>query len=137
MRRTTDNLEAYDYFLRGRTYYFRYTKEANAQARQMFERAFALDPAYADACAFLGFTYWLEWFAQWSPNPPQSLERFAELAHQAIALDDSLPLSHIALGYVYLWKDRHYEQAVAELQKAVSLAPNNADVIGRWQRGLI
>jgi hypothetical protein len=57
---TANNLEAYDYLLRGRTYYFRYTKETNVQARQMFERALALDPAYADACAFLGFTYWLE-----------------------------------------------------------------------------
>jgi adenylate cyclase len=136
VRRTTDNLEAYDYFLRGRTYYLRYTKETNAQARLMFERAFALDPAYADACAFLGFTYWVEWFAQWSPNPSQSLERFAELAHQAIALDDSLPLSHIALGNVYLWKDRHYEQAIAELQKAVSLAPNNALVYFALAEGL-
>ena len=136
VRRTTDNLEAYDYFLRGRTYYLRYTKETNAQARQMFERAFALDPAYADACAFLGFTYWLEWFAQWSPNSPQSLERFVELAHQAIALDDSLPLSHIALGNVYLWKDRHYGQAIAELQKAVTLAPNNADVYWLLAEGL-
>ncbi len=136
VHRTTDNLEAYDYLLRGRTYYFRYTKETNAQARQMFERAFALDPAYADACAFLGFTYWLEWVLQWSPNPPQSLERFAGLAHQALALDDSLPLPHAAVGNVYLWKDQHYEQAVAELQKAVSLAPNNADVYWVLAEGL-
>jgi adenylate cyclase len=136
VRRTTDNLEAYDYFLRGRTYYFRYTKETNAQARQMVEKALALDPAYADACALLGFTYWIEWFAQWSPNPPQSLERFAELAHRAIALDDSLPFSHIALAYVHLWKARQYEQAITELQKAVTLAPNSAEVYFALAEGL-
>jgi hypothetical protein len=35
VHRHTDNLEAYDYFLRGLEYYWRFTKEANAQARQM------------------------------------------------------------------------------------------------------
>jgi adenylate cyclase len=45
----TDNLEAYDLLLRGVEYCYRFTKEANAQARQMFERAIALDPQYAGA----------------------------------------------------------------------------------------
>jgi adenylate cyclase len=43
----TDNLEAYDAALRGVYYVTRYTKEANAQARQMYEKAIALDPQYA------------------------------------------------------------------------------------------
>jgi adenylate cyclase len=136
VRKNTDNVEAYDSLLRGRTYYLRYTKEANAQARQMFEHAIELDSRYADAYTLLGFTYWLEWVLQWSQNPVQSLERFAELAHQALALDDSLPMPHIALGYVYLWKDRQYAQGIAELQKAVSLAPNNADVYFALAEGL-
>ncbi len=51
-------------------------------------------------------------------------------------MDDSLPLSHVVLGYVYLWKDRQYEQAIAELQKAVSLAPNDADVYWALAEGL-
>jgi adenylate cyclase len=81
VRRTTNNPEAYDHFLRGRTYYFRYTKETNTQARQLFERALELDPAYVDAYVQLGFTYWVEWILQWSLNPAQSLEQFAKLAH--------------------------------------------------------
>ena len=54
MRKRTDNLEAYDYFLRGVEYFWRFTKETNAQARQMFEKAVALDPQYAEAYAWLG-----------------------------------------------------------------------------------
>ena len=126
-RKNTDNVEAYDSLLRGVAYYLRYTKETNAQARQMFERAIALDPRYVDAYAWLGWTYWIEWVFQWSPNPAQLLERFAELAHQALALDDSLPAPHAAMGYAYLWKDRQYDLAIAELQKAVALAPSGAD----------
>jgi adenylate cyclase len=52
----TDNLEAYDYVLRGAEPYYRFTKEANIQARQMFEKAIALDPKYAGAYAQLGWT---------------------------------------------------------------------------------
>src|SRR6185369_12055687 len=69
VRKHTDNLEAYDYYLRGVEHGMRTTKEANAQARQMFEKALALDPQYAEACARLGHTYYLEWIWRWSADP--------------------------------------------------------------------
>jgi len=63
-RKTTENLEAYDAFLRGLGYISRSTREGNAQARQLFEQAVALDPTYAEAYAKLGWTYRLEWTRQ-------------------------------------------------------------------------
>src|SRR5262249_47625003 len=57
VRKTTDNPEAYDYFLRGLESFNRATREANAQARQMFEQALELDPQYAEAYPFLSSTY--------------------------------------------------------------------------------
>src|SRR5262245_62923574 len=66
VRKHTDNLEAYDAFLRGTEYYWRFTQEAIAQARQMFEKAVALDPQYAEAYAWLSTTYYLEWAWRWS-----------------------------------------------------------------------
>jgi adenylate cyclase len=122
--RTTDSLEAYDYLLRGLGYYFRFTKEANEQARQMYEKALELDPEYAEAYAVPGDVYWLEWAWQWSEDP-QALERAFELERRAIALDDSLPAAHMILGQVYLWKKQH-EQALAEQEKAITLDPNRA-----------
>jgi adenylate cyclase len=56
VRKHTDNLEAYDTLLRGQVYYFRFTKEANIQSRQLFEKTIELDPQYAEAYAFLGWT---------------------------------------------------------------------------------
>jgi adenylate cyclase len=53
-RAPTDNLEAYDYYLRGMSYFSRLTKEANTQARQMLEKAIGLDSKYASAYALLG-----------------------------------------------------------------------------------
>src|SRR5438093_2101879 len=58
-RAPTNNLEAYDYYLRGleswHRAFYETRKEANAQARQMFERAIELDPQYAGAYAGLGW----------------------------------------------------------------------------------
>ncbi len=100
VRKTTNNLEAYDSLLRGIEPLFRYTQEANTQARQMFEKAIALDPQYAEAYVWLGWTYYLEWMFRWR-MAPQSLERALALAQQALALDDSLPQAHTLLGNVY------------------------------------
>ncbi|MBI3797659.1 MAG: adenylate/guanylate cyclase domain-containing protein, partial [Deltaproteobacteria bacterium] len=124
VRKTTDNLEAYDSYLRGMEYFYRYTKETMAQARQMFEKAIALDPQYAQAYASLSWTYWLAVFFQWSQDP-QDLERAFVQARKAVALDDSLPFAHTTLGWVYLMKKQH-DQAVAEAERAIILDPNSA-----------
>ena len=124
-RFSTTNLEAYDYFLRGMEFWHRLTKEANAQARQMYEKAIALDPQYADAYVGLGHTYWIEWLWQWGQNP-ESLEQAFTLGQKAIVLDDTHPWGHMLLGQVYRWKKQH-EQAISEAQRAVALDPNYAD----------
>ncbi len=123
--RYTDNLEAYDHFLRGRAYQARVTKETNAQARQMFELAIELDPAFAGAHAMLSYSHFRDWWYQWSEDS-QSLDRALEAAKKAVALDDSLPLAHAYLALAYVWKKQH-EQAIAEAQRAIQLNPNDAD----------
>ncbi|MBI3758074.1 MAG: adenylate/guanylate cyclase domain-containing protein, partial [Deltaproteobacteria bacterium] len=126
VRKTTDNLEAYDYLLRGIEPFFRYTPETNAQARQLWEKAVALDPQYAEAYAWLSWTYWREAAARWSADP-QTLERALTLARQALALDDSLPRAHAVPSFVYVLQQQ-YEQAIAEGDQATTLDPNNAEL---------
>ena len=119
-RAPTNSLDAYDYYLRGGGSVF-LTKEANAQARQMCERALELDPQYAAAYARLSLTYWFEWFSYGGQD--QTLERASELAQKAIALDESLPIAHLTLGWVYLMKKQH-DQAQTEMERAITLDPN-------------
>src|SRR5216683_3838919 len=123
VRKQTDNLDAYDNFLRGMEYYYSFTKDGNAKARQMFEKAIELDPKYADAYAWLGQNYFIGWGNLWSPA--NALDRAFQLAQQAIALDDSRPFPHTVLGTIYLFK-RQYAEAFTEAQRAIALGPNDA-----------
>jgi TolB-like protein/Flp pilus assembly protein TadD len=118
----TGNLEAYDYSWRGAEYYWRVTKEDNLRARQLFEKAITLDPTFAKAYASLSATYWAEWAQQWSQDP-QALERAFALAQHARDLDDSSFFAHQMLGLLYAGKGQ-YDLAIAEAQRAVTLAPN-------------
>jgi adenylate cyclase len=121
-RKHTDNLEAYDVFLRGQEYFWRFTKEANAQARQLWEKAVALDPQYAEAYMWLGTTSYMEWIWRWSLDL-QNLERVVEQAQRAVALNDSLPAAHSLLSWGYVQKQQ-YDQALAEGERAIALDPN-------------
>jgi adenylate cyclase len=127
-RAPTNNLEAYDFYLRGQESFVRAfletKQELNERAQQMFEKAIELDPQYAAAYAGLAWTYF--WFYRWSPGRAQSLERALEVAQRAVALDDSLPLPHRTLSQVYGWK-KQLDQAIVEAEQAIALDPNDAD----------
>jgi adenylate cyclase len=128
VRKRTENLEAYDYYLRGTEAQSRaiieWKQEANALARQLFEYVLELDPTFAETYARLGITYQLDFL--WNTDPAQSLKRALELEQKALALDDTLSLAHSQLGWVYLY-ERQHEQALAEAEQAVVLDPNWAN----------
>lgn len=128
-RRYTDNLEAYDYFLRGLEELNRYTKESNNQARRLFQQAIDLDPQFAAAFGNMSLTHWLEWSFGWTQDF-QCLELAMEQAQKAMVLDDSLPEAYRILGNLCLWKRQH-DQAIALTEKAITLIPNYADAISQ------
>ena len=125
VRKRTNSLEAYDAHLRAMESVTRHTKESLAQARQLWKKALALDPQYAEAYAALGWSYCMEWTWRWSTNP-QTLERAFALAQQALALDDSLPEAHALLSNFYALTQQ-FDQAIAEGERTIALNPNHAD----------
>jgi len=127
LQRYTDNMEAYDYYLRGLEYFSQLTKTSNIMAREMLNKAIDLDPKFAAAYALLGLAHSQEWTQGWSQDS-QPLEDAFELAQKAIAMDDTLPSGYAILGEVYLHKNKH-EKAIAAQQKAIALSPNDADGI--------
>src|SRR5713226_3987024 len=124
--RGTDNLEAYDYDLRGWEYFFMLTREGNPKAREMWEKAIELDPKYAEAYAGVGETYFFEAVFFQSSGSSQALAHAYQMAQKAIALNDSEPEAYMLLGSLDLTK-RRYDQAISEGQRAVAVAPNSSD----------
>ena len=122
----TDNLEAYDLFLRGRELWWVLTKENNREARELLQRAIRLDPSFAPAYAVLGAAHVMDYVNGWSASPSQSLEDGREAAKQAVALDDQYPRAHWTLAGVNLWSRQH-DVAIREAERAISLDPNFAD----------
>lgn len=121
--RTTDNIEAYDWWLRGMDSLNKFGPKANLEARKFFEKAIEVDPTYADAYARLSWTYWLAWF--WYQGTDKDLEKSRELADKAIELNDALPIAHASRGWIYLFKKEH-DKAIAEAQRAIAVDPNFA-----------
>jgi len=109
--RDTDNVAAYDYFLRGLEYYNRFSPEGNIKARELFEKAIDLDTGYTMAYAKFGWTYLTEWMMGWTDNE-RNLERARELAIKAISTGDTVGSAYCLLGHSYLWKKQH-DKAIA------------------------
>src|SRR5262245_8892915 len=117
--------EAYDLVLRGHEERKRSTREANAEARRLFQKALDLDPGYAAAYAGVSWTYLQDWYFFWSTDR-ESLARARELAEKAMALNDTLVGAYYVLAQVHLWMKEH-DAAIAVAERAVGLAPNDAD----------
>ena len=83
--RGTDNLIAYDYVLQGQECYYRFTREANVKAQEMFEKSIELDPRYAASYSWLGLVLLHRWTHGWSQDP-QLVDRAFESAQRAIGL---------------------------------------------------
>jgi tetratricopeptide (TPR) repeat protein len=95
-----------------------------AEAIATLKEAISRSPNLQLAHAFLALSYRGSWLSQQSPAG-QTLEPALEVAQRALALNDSLHWHHIYLGYIYLYQ-RQYEQALAEMERAVALAPTEA-----------
>ena len=142
----TDNLQAFDHFVQADKLYMHFEKEPNAQARGLLLKAIELDPKFARAIAFLGYTHLYDTFFGWAKDPAESSRLAEDLANRAVALDDRDYLAHALLSRIYAQKGLH-EQAIAEGQRAVEVEPSNATAVsalaatmtyaGRPEEGLV
>ncbi len=108
----TASLDAYDFALRAIDYYDQYTKESNLQARAAALQAIAIDPHFALAHAYVGWTYMAEFWWSWSDDPAQSAAKALEWAQKAVAADPQEYNAHWVLGDAY--------QARGEPQRALA-----------------
>jgi adenylate cyclase len=123
--RSTDNLIAYEKWLKGRKHFLRLNIDDNAAARQLLEEAIALDPEFSSAYVDLAWTHIGDVHLGVSKSPKESLGRAAQLAQKAISLDETSSHAHGLLGAVFSYK-KQYEEAIAQMEKAIVLSPNDS-----------
>jgi len=125
-RKGTNNLEAYDYVLRGRELCARTSSSDNAEARKIIQKAIELDLRYAPAYVALGWCYVDALRYGWTASPSQTLQKAHDLAQKALSLDEESASAHRLLGTAfYKWKK--YDLATSEFKRALALNPNDAD----------
>ena len=130
----TDSVEAYDLFLKGRANFYRSTHEDVLEAIKCFEKAIEIDPNFADAYGYMSFSHVFGWVLMW-PGFDNNLDLAHKLAERGVALDGTSTIAVMRLGWSQLWL-RHYDQATANLEKAIAMAPNNAEVYSTFAQVL-
>ncbi len=131
----TKNPEAHDLFLKAEYFsnqiYSSSAKdplETAQRAAGFYEDAVAADPNFALAYARLAYlkarVYW------YNIDPSQQvIDAGQRGADRALALQPELGEAHLAMGFVHYWRDRAYEAALAEFDRARKSLPNNSNVL--------
>ncbi len=144
--RPTENMQAYEYLLRGNEYRLHTFEEEDCRiALEMYEKAVELDSTFAEAYAWLGYShvslYW------WGYDGTSSrLEKAKTAIDKALDLEPNLPEGHSALAYYHYWGFLDYERALQEMAKVREIRPfdswdyNGLGAVlrrqGKWEEAL-
>ena len=124
-RSHTDNVEAYQLYLRGRSEWGAHTRQSLRASVEYYERAVALDPDYALAYGGLAHAYGS--LANQGAMPPNEGYLKAKMAaEKAVELDDSLPEGHAAVAFVKTFYEWDWEGARRASLRAIELNPNSS-----------
>ena len=131
-----NSFTAYDYLTRGWYEWHKFTREGNAAARDLFEKARKIDPDYARAYAGLAWAYADDYDYEWTDDYDKTLKLTLENASTAARLDPNDYQAQWVLGWAYLY-NRQYEQAMAHYLRARELNPNDAELLAEMGNFLI
>jgi TolB-like protein/class 3 adenylate cyclase len=123
--RETSNIAAYDAFLKGMDYLNRQSR--TAKTLSYFEKAIKLDPDYSRAYAGLAIAYddasWLNLFARLGLSFQET--RLWMRHYLQLAMKNSTSFASV-LNANIIYLERRYEEAIAEIGRAIALDPNDA-----------
>jgi TolB-like protein len=126
VKRHTEDLGAYDLYLKGRYFQNREDPDRMINAKECFEQAIARDPNFASAYAGLASTYWMIDF-QSDLEVGEAAHKARDAAEKALALDDASSEAHSAMGVIYEIFDWEWEKAEQEFKRAIELNRNSME----------
>jgi TolB-like protein/thioredoxin-like negative regulator of GroEL len=115
--------EAYEFYLKGRYHYYKWTPEDFRKAIEYFQKAIEIDSDWAPAYAGLATSYGWLWIEGGVPAQ-EALPQFNAALKTALAIDDTDPEVRYALAasaFYYRWD---WGEADREFQRALAIDPN-------------
>ena len=122
----TQNLEAYNLYLKGRFFWSKRTEHGLKNSMEYFSRAVELDPDYALAWAGLADSYQIISGYGLFESKKEGEEKAKSYAKKALEIDKNLPEGHAALGFMLCYTDWKWDEAEKELKTAIELNPKYA-----------
>ncbi|QCK15300.1 helix-turn-helix domain-containing protein [Mangrovivirga cuniculi] len=124
-KKPTENLEAYDYYLKALDPYNSRTKEGLVKAIPLLKKAVEHDPQFALAYADLAISYYFLDIYQVNKKYTEEINNYAD---KALLYDPKMAESLIAKALYYMHK-KEYRLALPHLEKALEYNPNSTDVV--------
>ena len=122
----TQNLEAYNLYLKGRFFWNKRTQEGLKNSVEYFSQAVDIDPDYALAWAGLADSYQIMSGYGYYESKKEGEEKAKSYAKKALDIDNNLAEGHATLGFLLCYTDWKWDEAEKELLTAIQLDPNYA-----------
>jgi eukaryotic-like serine/threonine-protein kinase len=123
-KRTTENPEAYQLYIKGLHYSKTYAKEGLEKGAQFFQQAIALDPNYASAYDGLAFNYAIA--EDWVFPPREVMPKAKAAAEKAAQLDDTFGDAHANIAYAQFFYQYDFPAAEREFKRSIELDSNDS-----------
>ena len=125
-RRPTENLDAYDLFLRAGAQISKRSKEGAADSIRLCRRALELDPAFVPAMARIAGSRQQQLTLHWIPPSGAEVEEGIRMARQALAATRDHPEVLRMAGHALAFLAGEHETGLAAIDRAIELNPNYA-----------
>lgn len=142
---STENIDAYNFYLQGLFYWNKRTPEAIRKAIELFNKAIHECNTYTNAYSYLANCYTFLGTIGYM-NAEKAFQMAEKNALKAIEINNSRADSYVALGYVNLFGKWDFNLAEANLRKAITMEPDNSEarqalsfyyrIIGRFDKML-
>jgi serine/threonine protein kinase/Flp pilus assembly protein TadD len=116
----TENVQAYEYYLRGRQFFHLFREKSNQFARRMFARAIEIDPSFA--LAYAGTADCSSFLYIWWDPSEANLEQADAASKKALELAPEMAEAHASRGLA-LTLNKRYDEAYQEFEAAIRLDP--------------
>jgi TolB-like protein len=125
-RKPTENLDAYDYYLRGLAAYHRYAREPNAEALRLFHRALELDPNFSSAYGMAAMCHDQNKVQGWTIDREKERADTILLARQAAERGWHDAVALASAGFALAYVGEKLEEGAALIERALVLDRNLA-----------